>query len=47
MNCYEWGDFKGNPQQLMEDMFDLHLYLANWGHESFIRLLRRLVDMGT
>lgn len=30
-NHYEWGDFKGDPRELVEQWFDLHLYLANWG----------------
>ncbi len=44
-NHYEWGDFKGDPQKLMERWFDLHLYLANWGtRRLMIRLPKRLVD---
>ena len=44
-NHYEWGDFKGDPAQLMEQWFDLHLYLANWGTRRLImRLPRRLVE---
>ena len=44
-NHYEWGDFKGDPQQLMERWFDLHLYLANWGtRRLMMRLPQRLVD---
>ncbi|HEY2048603.1 MAG TPA: hypothetical protein VGH03_04625 [Caulobacteraceae bacterium] len=31
VNTYEWGDFKGDPAKLMEQWFDLHLHLANWG----------------
>jgi hypothetical protein len=38
-NAYEWGDFKGDPARLMENWFDLHLYLANWGSR---RLMIRL-----
>src|SRR3546814_16255345 len=30
-NHYEWGDLKGDPCKLMEQWFDLHLYLTNWG----------------
>ena len=30
-NHYEWGDFKGDARKFMENWFDLHLYLANWG----------------
>jgi len=29
-NHYEWGDFKGNPDKLMELFFDAHVYVANW-----------------
>lgn len=44
-NHYEWGDFKGDPQQLMAHWFDLHLYLANWGtRRLMLRLPQRLVD---
>jgi hypothetical protein len=46
VNHYEWGDFKGDPRLLMEDYFDLFLYLANWGTRRFsIRLPARLVDL--
>jgi hypothetical protein len=30
-NTYHYGDFKGNPLDLMEDYFDAHLYYANFG----------------
>ena len=44
-NHYDWGNFKGDPQQLMARWFDLHLYLANWGtRRLMIRLPQRLVD---
>ncbi len=44
-NSYEWGDFKGNPDRLMEMWFDLHLYLANFGSRRLmIRLPKRLID---
>ncbi|MBA1144523.1 hypothetical protein [Mesorhizobium neociceri] len=44
-NYYEWGDFKGDPDKLMERWFDLHLYLANWGSRRLmIKLPARLVD---
>jgi len=35
VNTYEWGDFKGNPSRLMEQMFDAFLYWANWGTRLF------------
>jgi hypothetical protein len=45
VNSYEWGDFKGSPSRLVERMFDLHLYLSNWGSRRFfIRLPKKLVD---
>jgi hypothetical protein len=44
-NSYEWGDFKGDPMRLMENWFDLHLYLANWGtRRLMIRWPAKLVD---
>jgi FtsZ-interacting cell division protein YlmF len=45
VNHYDWGDFKGDPAALMEQCFDLHLYLANWGtHRFMLRLPRRFLD---
>ena len=29
-NEYNWGDFKGNPADLMRRFFDAHVYVANW-----------------
>ena len=44
-NSYEWGDFKGDPAKLIENCFDLHLYLANWGSRRLmIRWPMHLVD---
>ena len=44
-NSYGWGDFKGDPAQLMRRWFDLHLYLANWGSRRLmIRLPARVID---
>lgn len=44
-NHYEWGDFKGDPQTLMERWFDLHLYLTNWGtRRLMMRLPKQLVQ---
>ncbi|MDW6024757.1 hypothetical protein SAZ10_23665 [Mesorhizobium sp. BAC0120] len=40
-NHYDWGDFRGNPRNLMEQWFDLHLYLANWGTR---RLMMRVPE---
>ncbi len=30
INEYNWGDFKGNPDKLMQRFFDAHVYVANW-----------------
>ena len=35
-NHYHWGEFHGNPRQLMDLCFDLHLYLSSWGRRRFI-----------
>ena len=44
-NHYEWGDFRGDPRKLVEQWFDLHLYLANWGaRRLMLRLPARLLD---
>lgn len=44
-NHYEWGDLKGDPRKFMEQWFDLHLYLANWGtRRLMMRLPKRLVS---
>ena len=29
-NEYHWGDFKGNPDDLMKRFFDAYVYVANW-----------------
>ena len=45
VNHYEWGDFKGEPRELMEQWFDLHLYFTNWGtRRLMMRLPGHLVD---
>jgi hypothetical protein len=46
VNFYNWGDFKGNPNALMERYFDAFFYTANWGtHRLMFRLPRLLVDV--
>ena len=30
INEYNWGDFKGDPDKLMQRYFDVHVYVANW-----------------
>ncbi|MEW1567766.1 hypothetical protein AB0454_32940 [Streptomyces sp. NPDC093509] len=36
VNNYQWGDFKGSCDQLMQRYYDAHLYFANWGHRKVI-----------
>jgi hypothetical protein len=43
VNHYDFGDFGGNPDRLMERNFDLFLYVANWGSR---RLSIRLPKSG-
>jgi len=35
-NEYNWGNFKGDPTDLMERFFDAHVYVANWGTAIFM-----------
>ncbi|MEO5334384.1 MAG: hypothetical protein H7839_20405 [Magnetococcus sp. YQC-5] len=45
VNHYNYGDFKGNPDHLMECCFDFYFYLANWGSRQFqIRIPELLMD---
>ena len=44
-NDYAWGDFRGDPQRLVEDCFDLHLYMTSWGtRQLMIRLPKKGLD---
>ncbi|MGE0824050.1 MAG: hypothetical protein AB7G75_30255 [Candidatus Binatia bacterium] len=44
-NVYNFGDFKGSPEKLMEKYFDAHVYVANWGTQTLmLRLPRGSVD---
>jgi len=36
VNTYEWGDFKGDPHELVAKYFDALLYYANWGARRLI-----------
>jgi hypothetical protein len=48
VNTYEWGDFRGDPNVLMERYYDAFLYLANWGTRRVtFRLPLRLLDLPT
>ena len=35
-NEYHWGDFKGDPDSLMQRYFDAHVYVANWMKAIFM-----------
>jgi len=44
-NTYNYGDFRGSPDRLIEKYFDAFVYVANWGaHEFMLRLPRRQLD---
>ena len=44
-NEYHWGDFRGDPEQMMADYFDAFLYLANWGTRHLMfRIPRAALD---
>ncbi len=44
-NHYDFGELHGEPLEFMEQWFDLHLYLANWGtRRLMIRAPRRLLN---
>ena len=45
VNDYQWGDLKADPRAWIEQYFDAHLYLANWGtHRVALRLPRAALD---
>jgi hypothetical protein len=46
INVYHFGDFKGNPDRLMDQYFDAFFYLANWGtRRLMLRLPGGVVDL--
>ena len=48
INHYDYGDFGGNPHELVDELFDAHLYLAKWGTRCLLfRLPLGLVDEDT
>ncbi len=48
VNFYNYGDFRGNPNILLEKYFDAFLYYANWGTRLLmLRLPRALFDPET
>lgn len=45
VNEYHWGDFSGDPVELVEHYYDAHLYVANWGtHRLLFRVPHALLD---
>jgi hypothetical protein len=45
VNTYNYGDFRGDPEELMEEYFDAFLYVANWGtHRLMLRVPHGLLD---
>ena len=48
VNEYNYGDFRGEPQKLMERYFDAFCYLANWGTRRLMfRLPKTVLDAQT
>ena len=44
-NVYNWGDFKGDPEELVERFYDAHLYDSNFGFRRFlIRLPKEAME---
>lgn len=42
---YNYGDFRGDPEQLLNDYFDVMLYMANWGSRRLMfRIPGALID---
>ncbi|MFY1634016.1 hypothetical protein ACN27F_12160 [Solwaraspora sp. WMMB335] len=47
-NTYQWGNFGGDPAAMVEEYFDAHLYLTNWGtRQLMFRLPARLLSLET
>jgi hypothetical protein len=45
VNVYNWGDYGGDPLELMTRYYDAHVYTANWGtHQLMFGFPRRLFD---
>ena len=44
-NTYNYGNFRGDPNKMMEDYFDAHVYVTNWGSYHFmLRLPSGTID---
>ena len=45
-NVYHYGDFKGDPVEVVARYFDAFIYVANWGtHELLLRLPAQHLDV--
>ena len=43
---YQFGDFHGRPEEVLEQYFDAMLYLANWGSRRMMfRFPKSLIDL--
>ena len=48
INTYNWGDLKADPRELMQQYFDAHVYVANWGTQRLmLKVPRDLIDVDT
>jgi hypothetical protein len=48
VNEYNFGNFRGDPQQLVEKYFDAFVYYANWGSRQFmLRMPADLLSLAT
>lgn len=36
VNEYQWGNFKGDPDRMVENYFDAFLYTSNFRHQRFL-----------
>jgi len=44
-NTYNYGDFRGSPKKMMEDYFDAHVYVSNFGvNELMLRFPRGVIS---
>jgi hypothetical protein len=47
-NEYNWGDFRGDPEQMMARYFDAMVYVTNWGtRRLMLRLPKQVVGAAT
>lgn len=42
VNSYQWGSFGGDPQRMVEQYYDAHLYVTNWGIRQVILRLPKI-----